>query len=65
MVGARNSCFLGANCGELWCAHPESFFRSSELAGGYALKPETLDFKGQVVVDANVSDMVSGWKKLS
>jgi AsmA-like protein len=34
-----------------------------ELAGGYALKPETLDFKGQVVVDAMVSEMVTGWKK--
>ena len=34
-----------------------------ELAGGYALKPETLDFKGQVVLDGMVSDMVTGWKK--
>jgi len=34
-----------------------------ELAGGYALKPETLDFKGEVVVDAMVSEMVTGWKK--
>ena len=34
-----------------------------ELAGGYALKPETLDFKGQVVLDGAVSDMVTGWKK--
>ncbi|PYR38219.1 MAG: hypothetical protein DMF93_16465 [Acidobacteria bacterium] len=34
-----------------------------ELAGGYALKPETLDFKGQVVLDSPVSDMVTGWKK--
>jgi hypothetical protein len=34
-----------------------------ELAGGYALKPETLDFKGQVVTDAMMSEMVTGWKK--
>jgi hypothetical protein len=34
-----------------------------ELAGGYALKPETLDFKGQVVLDAAVSEMVTGWKR--
>jgi hypothetical protein len=34
-----------------------------ELAGGYALKPETLDFKGQVVTDAAMSEMVTGWKK--
>ncbi|HKB11865.1 MAG TPA: AsmA-like C-terminal region-containing protein [Vicinamibacterales bacterium] len=34
-----------------------------ELAGGYALKPETLDFKGQVVTDAYFSEMVTGWKK--
>jgi hypothetical protein len=34
-----------------------------ELAGGYALKPETLDFKGQVVTDAAMSEMVTGWRK--
>ena len=34
-----------------------------ELAGAYALKPETLDFKGQVVTDAMVSEMVKGWRK--
>ena len=34
-----------------------------ELAGRYALQPETLDFKGQVVLDGMVSDMVTGWKK--
>ena len=34
-----------------------------ELAGDYALKPETLDFKGQVVLDAMMSEMVTGWKK--
>jgi AsmA-like C-terminal region len=34
-----------------------------ELAGGYALKHETLDFKGQVVTDAAMSEMVTGWKK--
>jgi len=34
-----------------------------ELAGGYALRPETLDFKGQVVLDGMVSDMATGWRK--
>ena len=34
-----------------------------ELAGGYALKHETLDFKGQVLTDASMSEMVTGWKK--
>jgi hypothetical protein len=34
-----------------------------ELAGAYALKPETLDFKGHVVLDTMVSDMVTGWKR--
>jgi hypothetical protein len=34
-----------------------------ELAGGYALKPETLDFKGQVVLDALMSELVTGWRK--
>jgi hypothetical protein len=34
-----------------------------ELAGGYALKSETLDFKGQVVLDSTVSEMMTGWKK--
>jgi len=34
-----------------------------ELAGSYALKPETLAFKGQLLIDAMVSDTVTGWKK--
>ena len=34
-----------------------------QLAGGYALKRETLDFTGQVFLDGVVSDMVTGWKK--
>jgi len=34
-----------------------------ELAGGYALKHETLDFTWQVVTEAAMSEMVTGWKK--
>jgi hypothetical protein len=34
-----------------------------ELAGSYALKPQTLAFKGQLLIDAMVSDTVSGWKR--
>ncbi len=34
-----------------------------ELSGFYALKPETLEFKGQLLIDALVSDTVSGWKR--
>src|SRR5262249_13591747 len=34
-----------------------------ELAGDYGLRQETLDFKGQVVLDAMISDMVTGWRK--
>jgi hypothetical protein len=33
-----------------------------ELAGLYALKPETLDFKGQLLLDASVSQTMTGWK---
>jgi len=33
-----------------------------ELAGLYALKPETLDFKGQLLLDARVSQTMTGWK---
>jgi AsmA-like protein len=34
-----------------------------ELAGSYALRPQTLAFKGQLLIDAMVSDTVTGWKK--
>lgn len=34
-----------------------------ELAGHYALKAETLEFKGQLLIDAMVSDTMSGWKR--
>jgi hypothetical protein len=34
-----------------------------ELAGSYALKPETLDFKGQLLIDALVSETMTGWKR--
>ena len=35
-----------------------------ELAGTYALKPETLDFKGQLLLDAKISQTMTGWKSL-
>ena len=35
-----------------------------ELAGGYALKPETLDFRGRLLMDAKVSDTQTGFKSL-
>ena len=34
-----------------------------ELAGSYALKPQTLAFKGKLLIDANVSDTMTGWKR--
>lgn len=34
-----------------------------ELAGAYGLTHETLDFKGQVLLDGMVSDTVTGWKR--
>jgi hypothetical protein len=34
-----------------------------ELAGAYSLKPQTLAFKGQLLIDAMVSDTMSGWKR--
>jgi hypothetical protein len=34
-----------------------------ELSGFYALKPETLEFKGQLLIDALVSETVTGWKR--
>jgi len=35
-----------------------------ELAGSYALKPETLDFKGQLLLDAKISQTTTGWKSV-
>lgn len=35
-----------------------------ELAGTYALRQETLDFKGQLLLDAKISQTVTGWKSL-
>ena len=35
-----------------------------ELAGTYALKAETIDFKGHLLLDANVSQTTTGWKSL-
>jgi len=35
-----------------------------ELAGSYALKQETLDFKGQLLLDAKVSQTTTGWRSL-
>jgi hypothetical protein len=34
------------------------------LAGGYALKPETLDFQGQLLLDGKVSEAMTGWKRM-
>jgi hypothetical protein len=34
------------------------------LAGTYALKPETLAFKGNLLLDAKVSQTVSGWRSI-
>ena len=36
-----------------------------ELAGAYGLKPETLDFKGQLLLDAKISQTVTGWKSIA
>lgn len=35
-----------------------------QLAGHYALKRETLDFRGNLLMDAKVSQTVGGWKSL-
>ncbi len=35
-----------------------------ELSGAYGLKPETLDFKGQLLLDAKISQTTTGWKSL-
>jgi len=34
-----------------------------ELAGSYRLRPETLEFKGKLLIDSLVSDTVTGWKR--
>jgi len=34
------------------------------LAGVYALKPETLDFHGELLLDGKVSDTMKGWKRM-
>jgi hypothetical protein len=35
-----------------------------ELAGSYGMKRETLDFKGQLLLDAKISQTVTGWRSL-
>lgn len=35
------------------------------LAGRYALRPETLDFKGTLLMDAKISETQKGWKRLA
>ena len=35
-----------------------------ELAGTYALKAETIDFKGQLLLDAKISETTTGWRSL-
>jgi hypothetical protein len=35
-----------------------------ELAGTYALKPETLDFKGQLLLEGKISQTMTGWKSV-
>ena len=35
-----------------------------ELEGSYALKHETLDFKGQLLLDAKISQTTTGWRSL-
>jgi hypothetical protein len=35
-----------------------------ELAGRYGLKAETMDFKGQLLLDAKISQTMTGWKSL-
>lgn len=35
-----------------------------QLAGVYALKPETIDFKGQLLLDAKISQTVTGFKSV-
>jgi hypothetical protein len=35
-----------------------------ELAGSYGLKTETIDFKGQLLLDAKISQTMTGWRSL-
>ena len=35
-----------------------------ELAGSYGMKRETLDFKGQLLLDAKISQTVTGWRSI-
>lgn len=35
-----------------------------KLKGEYALRPETLDFRGMLLMDAKVSDTASGFKRI-
>ncbi len=35
-----------------------------ELAGAYGLKSEIIDFKGQLLLDAKISQTMTGWKSL-
>jgi len=35
-----------------------------QLAGGYGLKPETIDFKGMLLLDAKISETTTGFKSL-
>jgi hypothetical protein len=35
-----------------------------QLAGVYAIKPETIDFKGQLLMDAKISQTVTGFKSV-
>ena len=35
-----------------------------QLAGTYRLRPEMLDFKGVLLIDAKISETQKGWKRL-
>src|SRR5258708_18918334 len=35
-----------------------------ELAGTYALEAEAIDFKGQLLLDAKISETTTGWRSL-
>ncbi len=36
-----------------------------QLAGSYALRPETLDFRGMLLMDATISETQKGWKRFA
>jgi hypothetical protein len=36
-----------------------------EMAGAYELRPETVDFKGTLMLDGKLSDTQTGWKRLA